>query len=133
MKHNSLLAKFERHVEQVYPDIVREIPPKNPLLVIYHLTVNVECYSSRRVSIYLDRKNYRVTKITTDGPTSKHRYGSTELCIWNNKDDKDNKWVYQDGLLALIRLIEAHLFREAYWRETGGSEDGEWLGPESQH
>jgi hypothetical protein len=41
--------------------------------------------------------------------------------------------VFEDGLLMLINLIQAHLFKEAWWRETGGREGGEWLGPEAPH
>jgi hypothetical protein len=33
--------------------------------------------------------------------------------------------VFEDGLLALINHIQAHLFRKAWWREHD-----EWLGPE---
>lgn len=33
-----------------------------------------------------------------------------------------------DGLLALIDHARVHLFKEAYWRETGF-----WPGPEAAH
>jgi len=36
--------------------------------------------------------------------------------------------VLRDGLLCLLGMITAHLFREAWWRETG-----EWLGPTAAH
>jgi hypothetical protein len=36
--------------------------------------------------------------------------------------------VFADGLLVLLNYIQAHLFREAWWREKG-----EWLGPEAPH
>ena len=35
---------------------------------------------------------------------------------------------YRVSLLMLLVMVEAHLFREAWWRETG-----EWLGPEKSH
>ena len=35
---------------------------------------------------------------------------------------------FHDGLLVLLNYIQAHLFREAWWREKG-----EWLGPEAPH
>jgi hypothetical protein len=50
------------------------------------------------------------------------------LCIWDPDDPDENRWVFKDGLLVLMGLIAAHLFREAWWRETG-----EWLGPEAGH
>lgn len=133
MKHNSLLTHFERDVEKYFPDIEREISRKRPFRLKYLVTIPVECYATRRVTIHINRKHYRVTKIVADGPSSKHRYGEKELCVWYNGDGPTEKWVYQDGLLALLRLIEAHLFREAHWRETGGKDGGEWLGPEVEH
>jgi hypothetical protein len=36
--------------------------------------------------------------------------------------------VFEDGLLALLNHIQAHLFREAWWREHGV-----WLGPQAPH
>ena len=33
-----------------------------------------------------------------------------------------------DGLLTLVRYAQLHLFREAWWRETG-----EWVGEEAGH
>jgi hypothetical protein len=72
-----------------------------------------------------------------DGPEwpegSPHRYGPRRLCVWYPSDPDQQKWVFDDGLLMLINLIQAHLFEEAWWRETGGRDDGEWLGPEAPH
>lgn len=48
--------------------------------------------------------------------------------MWCPWDPPEEKWVFRDGLLALLNHIQAHLFREAWWRETG-----EWLGPEAPH
>jgi hypothetical protein len=48
--------------------------------------------------------------------------------MWYPDDPKENRWVFEDGLLALLGHISAHLFREAWWRETG-----KWPGPESGH
>ena len=48
--------------------------------------------------------------------------------MWYPKDPVDSRWVFVDGLLALIGLVMAHLFREAWWRETG-----EWVGEEVPH
>jgi hypothetical protein len=76
----------------------------------------------------------RIPKIHADGPTeSPHRYSERRLCIWYPSDPPEQKWVFEDGLLMLINHIQAHLFREAWWRETGGYDGGEWLGPEVTH
>lgn len=71
----------------------------------------------------------RVPKVFVDGPGgSPHRYEDGSLCMWHPRDPPDEKWVFEDGLLALLNLIQAHLFREAWWREHG-----EWLGPQAPH
>ena len=48
--------------------------------------------------------------------------------MWYPHDPIDRRWVFEDGLLDLIGLVIAHLFWEAWWRETG-----EWLGEEVPH
>jgi hypothetical protein len=70
----------------------------------------------------------RVPKVFVDGPGSPHRYDDGSLCMWYPRDPPEEKWVFEDGLLALLNLIQAHLFREAWWREYG-----EWLGPQAPH
>ena len=94
----------------------------------YDLTVEVPHYGPRRVAI-LFQPDYLSPAVTVDGPTdSPHRYPSGTLCMWYYKDDASLKWVRSDKLLALIGLIVRHLFKEAWWRETG-----KWLGPEVPH
>ena len=48
--------------------------------------------------------------------------------MWDPDDPSECRWVFEDGLLALFGMTVAHLFREAWWRETG-----EWLGPQAWH
>ncbi len=48
--------------------------------------------------------------------------------MWYYMDDESMKWVREDKLLALIGVIVRHLFKEAWWRETG-----KWLGPQVSH
>ena len=88
---------------------------------------------TRQVEIRFENGSH-YPRIYTDGPTeSPHRYSATRLCIWHPDDPSEQKWVFKDGLLMLINHIQAHLFREAYWRETGGRDGGKWLGPEVTH
>lgn len=96
----------------------------------YRLTVAVPEYESRSVTIELVNGYTPFgSKITVDGPTeSPHRYSDESLCIWFPSDSDERRWVGSDGLGELIRQIAVHLFKEAYWRETG-----EWLGPEAPH
>ena len=71
-------------------------------------------------------------KVLADGPEeSPHRYrheDARSLCLWYPRDGPDRRWVPTDGLVQLIGMVEMHLFKEAYWRETG-----EWLGEEGPH
>lgn len=102
----------------------------------YTLTIDVPEYESRQVVIKMKPGSASVPKVSVDGPTSSpHRYDEDdgELCMWYPWDPKKSRWIFADGLLHLLVLIQAHLFREAWWRETGGDENGEWLGPEVQH
>jgi hypothetical protein len=90
----------------------------------------VPYYESRQVEIRFEDWR-RTPRITADGPSSPHRYkgnGGDALCIWHPNAPPEEKWEFSDGLLLLINHIQAHLFREAWWRETG-----EWLGPEAPH
>jgi len=48
--------------------------------------------------------------------------------MWHPGDPPEQQWLFADGLLALLNIIQAHLFKEAWWREMG-----EWLGPEAPH
>jgi hypothetical protein len=104
---------------------------------LYRLTVPVEGYDPRRVDILFEGPVGRVPTVWADGPGSPHRYGDDSLCIWYPKDPPERRWVFDDGLLALISQVTVHLFKEAWWRETGGDvrtgATGEWLGDEAPH
>lgn len=93
------------------------------------LSLDVPGYESRRLRIAFDRKHREVPRVFAGGPTrSKHRYKDESLCMWFPNDPEELRWVRSDGLVALIGHSIAHLFREAWWRETG-----EWPGPEAPH
>ena len=67
--------------------------------------------------------------MSVDGPVDlKHRFSSGDLCMWYPEDPVENRWVFEDGLIALLGHITTYLFREAWHRETG-----EWPGPEVGH
>jgi len=95
----------------------------------YRLTVNVPHYKTRRVQILFRKDSPKTSRVSVDGPAdSKHRFSSGDLCMWYPEDLVENRWVFEDGLVSLIGHIVAHLFREAWYRETG-----EWPGPEVDH
>lgn len=102
----------------------------------YKLTINLDDYESRKVVIKMKPSRGSAPEVTVDGPVSSpHRYeeNNGELCMWYPYDPKEQRWVFADGLLHLLVLVELHLFREGWWRETGGDDNGEWLGPEEPH
>lgn len=96
---------------------------------VYRVLMDVPEYEPRKVEIRFDDGS-KTPRIRADGPTSPHRHSddSRSLCIWYPDDPVEQRWVFEDGLLPLLNLVQAHLFREAYWREHGV-----WLGPEVFH
>lgn len=95
---------------------------------LYTLRMDVPFYEPRNVQINF-RNWSRHPVVRVDGPDSRHRFDRNGwLCMWYPTDPPEQRWLFEDGLLALLNTIQAHLFREAWWRETG-----EWLGPEAPH
>ena len=97
---------------------------------VYRVAMDVPHYEPRRVEIRFEDWRRR-PRVFVDGPSSPHRYrrnGEEWLCMWHPDDPPEQRWVFKDGLLALLNQIQAHLFREAWWRETG-----EWPGLEAPH
>lgn len=92
------------------------------------MTINVPHYETREVEIRFEKTSPRMPQIYSDGLLSPHRNKGKSLCIWHPGDAAEKRWEFRDGLHQLLGHIEAHLFREAWWRETG-----EWLGPEAPH
>lgn len=124
---NNFNHPFDREAKKHFPFLNKRVIKTNKGRKIeYKLTLDVRCYGKRKIRILIDNLS---PKVTCDGPArSKHRYRDGSLCMWYPNDSDEDKWVFEDGLLNLIRMIEAHLFREAYWREKGV-----WLGPEHDH
>jgi hypothetical protein len=92
------------------------------------LTIDVPFYETRAVTIRFNTRG-ATPYVLVDGPCeSPHRYDDGTLCMWFPADSTDHVWSFHDGLLDLLDTIVGHLFREAWWRETG-----EWLGPEVPH
>ncbi len=121
---------FERSAKRHFPTlrgVIRTSGSKAGR--IYKAAIDVPHYEQRHVKIFFPKDAPTFAKITADGPIdSPHRYDTHQLCIWYLDDPDENRWVFKDGLPILLGLIAAHLFREAWWRETG-----EWLGPEAGH
>ena len=122
---------FERGAADEYPSLTAKNQRKGKKLwreyrVKYCLQ---EFHVARSVSIKMYPNTDGRPLVKVDGPEdSPHRYDNGELCMWYPTAPKTERWVFSDGLLHLLVMIEAHLFREAWWRETE-----EWLGPELPH
>lgn len=115
---------------RAYPDLTfsRRQRRGGPVFV-YEVTLDVPGYEPRRVRVEFRASRPTVPMVFADGPQeSPHRLGKHELCIWFPGDEDDLRWVPDDGLLALLGMAGMHLFKEAFWRETG-----EWLGDEAPH
>lgn len=92
-------------------------------------------YEPRLVTVQFERASWWRPRVFSDGPcdreSSPHRYpdsGRRRLCMWYPTDPPNRRWSVDDGLLALFAIAADHLFKEAWWRETG-----EWLGEEAPH
>lgn len=116
---------FERGARQAFPSLKGR--PTNGGFV-YTVIVAVPFYSPRSVTVAFSSDSAHPT-VLADGPSqSPHRFDDGSLCMWFPRDPAPAKWRFGDGLLDLLDTITGHLFREAWWRETG-----EWLGPEVGH
>lgn len=136
----SARLRFERAAYIAYPSIWRSTTGHRKYArVVYRVLVPVHGYEPRTVEMHFRRTTPEpdVTRVYTDGPTeSPHRYAPQRkdslrrpsLCIWYHDDPLERRWVPSDGLLTLIEMTRVHLFKEAYYRETG-----QWLGEEVSH
>lgn len=132
-----LRLRFELAARSSYPNMrCTTVGHRRYARVAYSARVAVADYEPRLIEMHFRRTSAEpaLTRVYADGPTeSPHRYAPDlkdrrkrlSLCIWHPSDPADQRWVPTDGLLSLIEMTRIHLFREAYWRETG-----EWLGAE---
>lgn len=135
-----LRLRFERAAHVVYPNMrCTAVGHRRYARVTYTVRVPVADYEPRLIELHFRRTSAEpaLTRVYADGPTeSPHRYAPypkdrrqrPSLCIWDPGDPADQQWVPNDGLLSLIEMARIHLYKEAYWRETG-----EWLGEEVPH
>jgi hypothetical protein len=129
--------RFEAGVRKEFADVKdRKIGKGWQAEIVYDLTVDVPEYAERRkVTIRLTNfADPTLKSVTVDGSCeSPHRRGKTDLCLWRWDAEPERQWTGDEGLLALIQYVRIHLFREAYWRETGGYDGGIWAGDEAPH
>lgn len=96
----------------------------------YQIRVPVPQYGYRELRIEVRGRTLPSDVwVYADAPgDSLHRYPDGALCMWYPPDPPERRWLPSDGLVTLIDLAIAHLFREAWWRETGY-----WSGEEAPH
>lgn len=123
---------FERGAGAAFPSLSVSRTGKGSKAgaIVYALRVTVPEFDQRRIKIMLMNWTRPCVKsVTADGPTaSPHRYHDGRLCMEYPGDGPDRTWQPDEGLLALIRYAQVHLFKEAFWRRYG-----EWPGPEAPH
>ena len=120
-----------RELRREFPDVdARATGRGMDFDIVIRLTVPVPDHDARRVTIRVcngPRPYY--PRVTADGPSdSPHRYRDNTLCMWHPDDPDEERWVPADGLLALTRHVQVHLFKEAWYRQSG-----EWIGEEASH
>ena len=105
---------------------------KSARRLCYELNLDVATYESRQIQIVFNAEEPQsCVEVFADGPTeSPHRYGERKLCMWYPNDPPELRWLPKHRLVGLIEMARRHLFREAWWRETGGLGHCEWLGLE---
>jgi hypothetical protein len=118
------VVRGQAGVHARYPSIEKS---KSCRSLSYALDVEIPCYETRRVTVVFDARHTPAgVRVFADGPEeSRHRYDDGTICMGHPDDPADLRWTPEDGLADLIEMTRPHLFREAYWRETGV-----WLGSE---
>jgi hypothetical protein len=129
--------RFEVAARREYPSLRdRKAGKGRHAEVVYTVKVTVPEYPVTR-TLTIRLANFTepgFLALSVDGPTgSPHRYGEDRLCMWAPSAPADQRWTPDEGLLALIQYARVHLFREEYWRETGGHDSGVWAGEEAPH
>ena len=122
-------GRMEAGIRSRYPGIEISSSAKR---LTYELELDLEVYEARRITIVFKADGpASCVEVFADGPTeSPHRYGEKKLCMWYPKDPPELRWLPEHRLASLIEMARLHIFREEYWRRTGGWNGGEWLGPE---
>lgn len=136
--HNFLSRlRFEEAARKEYPSLHgAKVGKGRNAEIVYTISVIVPIYDMRRVLtiVLANHSEPTLIGVTVDGPTdSPHRYSSGNLCMWHPSVSWDARWTADEGLLGLIQYARIHLFREEYWRETGGPDGGVWAGPQTPH
>jgi hypothetical protein len=121
---------FERNARRVYPQLKGATGRHREIYgFAYRVTVEIPTYGTRTLTIIFPRRAPRNPRVFSDGPfLGRHRFDDGSLCMWYGRDPSHQRWVFDDGLHKLIDHAILHLFKEAWFIDTG-----EWLGDEIIH
>jgi hypothetical protein len=88
----------------------------NPLGLTYRFSIDVPVHDDERV-VTAVFDTAQEPRVWIDGPVCRrHRFLNNALCMWLRSDPPENRWVPEDGLLALIGHIKLHAYCEAECR-----------------
>lgn len=134
-------ARIEAAARSAYPELrYRRRQRAEGPVHLYDMDIPVPGYETCYVTVEILESRPSSPRVFADRPAgpdaSPHRFatrGYRQLCIWHPDDPAQRRWVPDDGLLTLFGMIAHHLFKEGWWRETGGFNGGEWLGDQCPH
>lgn len=87
----------------------------HPPRLRYRFAIDVPVYDDQRevISTFAPTPSPPEPIVTIDGPVClRHRWSNWSLCMWWKTDPRERRWVFGDGLLALVAHIEAHAWCE---------------------
>lgn len=125
--------RIEQAARDAYPDLTYQRQQRRDgAFHVYSAELEVPGYEPCRVSLEFSERAPNDAWVFASGPSnSPHRFATRSgrhLCIWFPSDTPERRWLPDDGLLALFGMVQVHLFKENYWRETG-----QWVGDEAPH
>lgn len=120
-------CRFERNARWRFRSLRSRL--HRPSRYVYHAELEPPGCPSRRARIEFTPDRLYGPRVFVDGPKrSPHRFPDESLCMWRETDSVERRWVFSDGLVALLGQIQNHLVREHLWRLWG-----EWPGDEAPH
>lgn len=101
-------------------------PDPVPVRVEFHQYPTYDCYGlswQDYPRVFADPGALSLHRMPTDGA----------LCLYYPWDPPERRWRYENGLVQLYDVIADHLYKELWWRHTGGHKGGEWPGEDAEH
>ena len=119
---------FERDARERGMTIRADVSGK-PRRLQYHFAIDVPVHDDRRMVTVRFKSVMAPSRpvVHIDGPRClRHRFLDGSLCMWYGPDPSEEKWLSEDGLLALVAHIEEHAYCEGECRAGN-----DWPKPEA--